>query len=132
MLTRARSLALLIFTVAALAGCGQSPARGASHADSAGGAVIPAVRSGSASEPGAAGGSDSAGGTRGAASVASGPFTPLPPNKLGRIPVLEYHLISDHDADYSRSRDTFRKELALVYSRGYRPITMSQMLNKDF
>ena len=59
-------------------------------------------------------------------------FSPLPPNHLGRIPVLEYHLISDHDALYSRTRDTFRKELAEVYARGYRPITMAQLLDKDF
>jgi hypothetical protein len=62
----------------------------------------------------------------------TGQFTPLPPNQLGRIPVLEYHQITDHDADYVRSRETFRKELDLVYSRGYRPITMTQLLNKDF
>lgn len=54
------------------------------------------------------------------------------PNKLGRIPVLEYHVIGDHDALYSRTREHFRADLEDAYRRGYRPITMSQMLAKDF
>ena len=54
------------------------------------------------------------------------------PNKMGRIPVLEYHLISDHDALYSRTREHFRADLEDAYRRGYRPITVSQMLDKDF
>lgn len=57
---------------------------------------------------------------------------PLSPNHLGRIPVLEYHLIGDHDALYSRTRDHFRRDLEYAYARGYRPITISQMLDKNF
>ncbi|MGI9089875.1 MAG: polysaccharide deacetylase family protein [Gemmatimonadaceae bacterium] len=54
------------------------------------------------------------------------------PNKLGRIPVLEYHLIGDRDAQYSRTREHFRADLEDAYRLGYRPITLSQMLDKDF
>ena len=43
--------------------------------------------------------------------------------------VLEYHLISDHNADYSRERGQFRKDLELLYSRGYRPVNMSDVLD---
>lgn len=52
------------------------------------------------------------------------------PNELGRIPVLEYHLISDHDALYSRERNHFRKDLEDIYARGYRPVTISQILDR--
>ncbi|HSU96920.1 MAG TPA: hypothetical protein VLI40_06800, partial [Gemmatimonadaceae bacterium] len=54
------------------------------------------------------------------------------PNKMGRIPVLEYHLISDHDALYSRTREHFRADLEDVYRRGYRPVTLAQVLDKNF
>ena len=33
---------------------------------------------------------------------------------------------------YSRTREHFRADLEDAYRRGYRPITISQMLNKDF
>src|SRR5665213_4047015 len=51
-----------------------------------------------------------------------GQASQLAPNKLGRIPVLEYHLIGDHDALYSRTREHFRADLEYVYKRGYRPV----------
>jgi hypothetical protein len=54
------------------------------------------------------------------------------PNKMGRIPVLEYHLIGDHDALYSRTREHFRADLEDVYRRGYRPVTLAQVLDKNF
>lgn len=52
------------------------------------------------------------------------------PNELGRIPVAEYHLISDHDALYSRERGHFRRDLEEIYARGYRPVTISQILDR--
>jgi len=52
------------------------------------------------------------------------------PNELGRIPVAEYHLISDHDALYSRTRDHFRSDLQEIYALGYRPVTISQILDR--
>jgi len=54
-------------------------------------------------------------------------------NHLGRIPILEYHLIKEpKNADYTRTPESFRKDLEDVYARGYRPVTVSQMLDKDF
>jgi hypothetical protein len=52
------------------------------------------------------------------------------PNEMGRIMVLEYHLITDHNGDYARERGQFRKDLELLYSRGYRPVNMSDVLDK--
>src|SRR3954471_11354019 len=73
------------------------------------------------------------------ASSASSPGAPLPgkpnpnrvPNEMGRIMVLEYHLISDHNGFYSRERGQFRKDLELLYDRGYRPVNMSDVLDKN-
>ena len=53
------------------------------------------------------------------------------PNEMGRIMVLEYHLISDHNGFYSRERGQFRKDLELLYDRGYRPVNMSDVLDKN-
>jgi hypothetical protein len=55
-----------------------------------------------------------------------------PRNTMGRIPVLEYHVIGDHEGQYTVTREHFLKDLQLVYDRGYRPITVKQLLDKDF
>ncbi len=54
------------------------------------------------------------------------------PNENGRIPILEYHLITDHDSRWGRSADHFRHDLKLLYDRGYRPINVSQLIDKQF
>jgi hypothetical protein len=54
----------------------------------------------------------------------------MQPNELGRIPVLEYHLIGDKDARWERERGQFRKDLELLYARGYRPISASELVDK--
>ena len=60
-------------------------------------------------------------------------FAKLPTNHLGRIPVLEYHVIGgDKNALYTRTVASFKADLEDVYKRGYRPITIAQMLDKDF
>ena len=56
-----------------------------------------------------------------------------PPNPNGRIPVLEYHVIADTVKNmWYVKRDDFKRHLQLLYDRGYRPVTMKQMLDKDF
>lgn len=56
---------------------------------------------------------------------------PRAPNEHGRIPILEYHLIGDKDSRWGRSADHFRRDLELLYSRGYRPITVAQLVDGD-
>jgi hypothetical protein len=57
----------------------------------------------------------------------------LPPNRMGRIPVLEYHVIGgEKNALYTRTAASFKADLEDVYKRGYRPITIAQMLDKNF
>lgn len=57
----------------------------------------------------------------------------LPANHMGRIPVLEYHVIEGtKNSLYTRTVDSYKGDLEDVYRRGYRPITIAQMLDKDF
>lgn len=49
-----------------------------------------------------------------------------------RIPILEYHLIGEKDSRWGRSRDGFRRDLQLLYERGYRPITVAQLVDGRF
>lgn len=53
-------------------------------------------------------------------------------NPIGRIPILEYHLIGDKDSEWMVERGRFRQNLKTLYERGYRPITVAQMIDKDF
>lgn len=82
-----------------------------------------------------AGGASAAAGPAGKTAVPNSPMsgTANPnrvPNEMGRIMVLEYHLITDRNSDYSRERGQFRKDLELLYNRGYRPVNMSDVLDK--
>lgn len=52
------------------------------------------------------------------------------PRKDGRVPILEYHLIGGEDGRWSRSAASFRKDLELLYARGYRPVTVSEVVDK--
>src|SRR5690242_8489522 len=57
----------------------------------------------------------------------------LDQNLQGRIPVLEYHVIGgDKNALYSRTAASYRADLDTVYKLGFRPITIAQLLDKDF
>jgi hypothetical protein len=108
-----------------------SRARDASTTSRSGASAQP---SGAANEPSGTPGASPAGGSvassAGDITKASGP---LPTNHLGRIPILEYHVIGGtKNALYTRTIESFRKDLEDVYARGYRPITVSQMLDKDF
>jgi hypothetical protein len=86
-------------------------------------------------------GRDSAGGNvstvAGTGSSATGAATSergtLPQNMTGRIPVLEYHVIEgDKNSLYTRTAASYRADLEAAYKLGYRPITIAQMLDKDF
>ncbi|NUQ22002.1 MAG: polysaccharide deacetylase family protein [Gemmatimonadaceae bacterium] len=52
------------------------------------------------------------------------------PNEMGRIPVLMYHLVGDKESSWGRERGNFRKDLELLYERGYRPVNMVDVLDK--
>ena len=127
--------ALVIVTLAA---CGEHASSrttaGADTTASPGAATTSAggeVASSAVAPAGTAAGTTS--GAASSATTASGATGALPANELGRIPVLEYHVIGgEKNALYTRTRESFRADLEDVYRRGYRPITMRQLLDKDF
>jgi len=85
------------------------------------------------STPGASPSPAGASATSSAGDIAPRPAGRLPSNHMGRIPILEYHVIGGaKNALYTRTAESFRKDLEDVYARGYRPITVSQMLDKNF
>lgn len=53
-----------------------------------------------------------------------------PANELGRIPILEYHLIGETEGRWQRTPARFREDLALLYERGYRPVTVADLVAK--
>jgi hypothetical protein len=52
------------------------------------------------------------------------------PNELGRIPIFEYHIIGEKNSLYQRTRDGFKRDLELIYERGYRPVSVSDLIDK--
>jgi hypothetical protein len=49
---------------------------------------------------------------------------------MGRIPILEYHLIGATEGRWEREFTRFRRDLELLYERGYRPITVAELVDK--
>jgi hypothetical protein len=45
-------------------------------------------------------------------------------NEMGKIPVLEYHIIGTPEDTYNRSPEHFREDIALLESQGYYPINL--------
>jgi peptidoglycan/xylan/chitin deacetylase (PgdA/CDA1 family) len=64
------------------------------------------------------------------ARLAGGPVTSLPPNELGRIPVLEYHLVGEPAGRWTRTPAELRSDMQLLYERGYRPVNMTDVLDR--
>lgn len=51
-------------------------------------------------------------------------------NEMGVIPVLEYHLIGERESRWSRNWERFARDLELLHARGYRPITVRQLVER--
>ena len=63
--------------------------------------------------------------------VAAVPAAGRMPNELGRIPVIEYHLIGEGaEKHWKVSPARFRENLETLYARGYRPVNMTDVLDK--
>ena len=52
------------------------------------------------------------------------------PNELGRIPVLEYHLIGPEPSQWTVTPDALRSHLELLYERGYRPVNLRDLVDR--
>ncbi len=51
------------------------------------------------------------------------------PNELGRIPILEYHLIEQNDTRWGRSAAGFRHDLERLYRAGYRTLGVGDYID---
>lgn len=54
------------------------------------------------------------------------------PNELGRIPILEWHLVGESDGSYRVARSRFKAELTELHARGYVPVNLSEVLDRRF
>lgn len=58
------------------------------------------------------------------------PAGPLPPNELGQVMVLEYHVIGPKEERWTRTPENFRRDLETLYERGYRPVNMAEVVDR--
>jgi peptidoglycan/xylan/chitin deacetylase (PgdA/CDA1 family) len=64
--------------------------------------------------------------------VDAGPRTDLSPNELGRVPVLEYHLVGTENSRWTVTPERLRADLELLWSRGYRPVSLQELADRSF
>jgi hypothetical protein len=121
----ARRAALGVALGAMLAACGGDASKEGGNAAAGGDAGGAAVAGGDTAAAGQA-----AGGTAAPAPPTGpvGPVANLPPNEMGRIMVLEYHRTGEPEGEFVRTLANFRKDLQALYERGYRPVTMRQVI----
>ncbi len=55
--------------------------------------------------------------------------SPRAARRDGKVPILEYHKIGGDDARWSRSVASFKRDLELLYARGYRPVTAGELVD---
>jgi len=55
-------------------------------------------------------------------------FLEMRPNELGKIPILEYHLIQPQPSVWARTAQDFRRDLEMLYASGYRALGLSDYL----
>ncbi|PYV87843.1 MAG: polysaccharide deacetylase [Acidobacteria bacterium] len=53
----------------------------------------------------------------------------LRPNEVGKVLILEYHLIQPEETRWGRSLENFKKDLERLYQDGYRPISMAEYID---
>ncbi len=54
---------------------------------------------------------------------------PLSPNELGRVMILEYHKIDHPEDRWTRTPENFRRDLETLYARGYRLVSLGDLLD---
>src|SRR5690606_40348671 len=52
------------------------------------------------------------------------------PNELGRIPILEYHLIGPQRSQWTVTPEDLRTHLEMLYERGYRPVNLRDVVDR--
>ncbi|MEO5509756.1 MAG: polysaccharide deacetylase family protein [Longimicrobiales bacterium] len=82
-----------------------------------------------AESPAAIAASSASASSASAAPASAEPVSDRGPNELGRIPILEYHLIGDKPGQWTRTPAELAQDLARLYERGYRPVNMTDVLD---
>ncbi|MGZ8377781.1 MAG: hypothetical protein ACXW05_12500 [Gemmatirosa sp.] len=129
--------ALALSAVAVLSACtgSEGTARAAGTSDSTARSAAPGSAADSAAAGGEVAGISATPSPEGASTVATtatdANAATRTPNELGRIPVLEYHLIvPEEKGEFTRTPQQLRNDLAELYKRGYRPVNMTDVLDK--
>lgn len=55
----------------------------------------------------------------------------LKPNEAGQIMVLMYHNIGEEESEWVRTAENFKKDLRVLYEKGYRPISLKDFVNNN-
>lgn len=55
----------------------------------------------------------------------------LNPNEAGQIMVLMYHNIGEKESEWVRTVENFKKDLKILYDKGYRPISLEDFVNNN-
>ncbi|MDU5083509.1 polysaccharide deacetylase family protein [uncultured Tissierella sp.] len=55
----------------------------------------------------------------------------LKPNEAGEVMILMYHNIGEEEAEWTRTPDNLRKDLLILYEKGYRPVSLKDFVNND-
>lgn len=53
-------------------------------------------------------------------------------DELGRVPIVEWHDIGEQDTRWDTSLDTFKRQIAELHRRGYRPVTVAEFADGVF
>jgi peptidoglycan/xylan/chitin deacetylase (PgdA/CDA1 family) len=52
-------------------------------------------------------------------------------NELGKVMILMYHQIGDKEGEWVRTIENFKKDLKLLYDKGYRPVALLDFLSNN-
>jgi peptidoglycan/xylan/chitin deacetylase (PgdA/CDA1 family) len=59
------------------------------------------------------------------------PIPSYPPNAMGDILVLEYHVIGEPEARWTRTPDNFRADMEYLLAHGYYPVNLIDVVRRD-
>ncbi|MBA1335219.1 MAG: Polysaccharide deacetylase [Firmicutes bacterium] len=55
----------------------------------------------------------------------------IKPNEAGKIMILMYHVIGEKEGEWSRTWENFKKDLGVLYEKGYRLISLNDYLDNN-
>ncbi|WP_069649988.1 polysaccharide deacetylase family protein [Caloranaerobacter ferrireducens] len=53
------------------------------------------------------------------------------PNEVGQIMILMYHNIGNKESEWVRTVENFKRDLSVLYEKGYRPISLKDFVNNN-